>query len=72
MWKHYRKTLLPVQAFILVVTAFLYFVLRVDPRNLLIVFIVMQLGSLYGARVIGRLRRKLDDADALPLAKRRA
>jgi hypothetical protein len=72
MWKHYRKTLLPVQAFILVVTVFLYFVLRVDPRNLLMVFIVMQLGSLYGARVIGRLQRKLDDADALPLAKRRA
>jgi uncharacterized membrane protein YfcA len=72
MWKHYRKTLIPVQAFIFAATAFLYFAMPMEPRNLFLVFMVMQLGSLYGARVAARIKGNPDDADVLPLARRRA
>jgi uncharacterized membrane protein YfcA len=72
MWKHYRKTLIPVQAFIFAAMAILHFGVHVDPRNLLMVFTVMQLGSVYGARIAARLKGQTDDPDVLPLAKRRA
>ena len=70
MWQHYRKTLLPIQLFIVATIATLYFALRVDPRSVLLVFVVMEVGSLYGARMVGRAKRKIDAADALPLSNR--
>lgn len=70
MWQHYRKTFIPIQLFIFAAVATLYFAARVDPRNLLMVFAIMQLGSLYGARVVGRLKRKIDADEALPLSRR--
>ena len=70
MWQHYRKTFIPVQLFIFAAVAALYFAARVDPRNLLMVFAVMQLGSIFGARMVGRAKQKLDAEQSLPLARR--
>ena len=72
MWQHYRKTLIPVQAFIFAAVAFLYFAFPIEPRNLFLVFMVMQLGSLYGARVAAKLKGDPGRAEVLPLARRRA
>ena len=71
MWKHYRKTFIPMQAIMLTVVAILYYGLHVDIRNVLSVLLVMEIASIYGARWAVRLKRYGSSDDAsLPLARR--
>ena len=70
MWTQYKKTFLPIQALILTVCAVLYW-LRIDPRNVATVFLVMEAGSLYGASMGARWKRRIQAAsDTLPLRRR--
>jgi len=72
MWTQYKKTFLPIQALILTVCGILYW-LTFDPRNVLTVLIIMQAGSLYGASMGARWKRRIQAAtDTLPLSRRKA
>jgi hypothetical protein len=71
MWAQYRKTLIPIQALILTVCVTLW-MLKIDSRSIATVFVVMEIGSLYGASFGARWRRRLvASTDALPLGRRR-
>ena len=70
MWEQYRKTFVPTQALILAVCAALW-LLKVDLRSVGTLFVVMEIGSVYGASIGTRWKRRLAAAvDALPLKPR--
>ena len=69
MWEQYRKTLFATQLFILTVCGLMIYG-HVQFTGVLVVFVVMQLGALIGARWAARLRRKVLESkskDDLPL-----
>ena len=70
MWTQYKKTFLPIQALIVTVCAALYW-LRIDPRNIATVFVIMEAGSLYGASMGARWKRRIiAPSETLPLNRR--
>jgi hypothetical protein len=67
MWEQYRRTFVFTQLFIFAIcAALLYF--KVSFAGLLVPFVVMQIGSIYGARWAARLKRA-GDKDSLPLSR---
>jgi hypothetical protein len=71
MWEQYRKTFVPIQALILTVCAVLYWFLKADLRSVTTVFAVMEIGSVYGASMGARWKRRLLSAtETLPLGRR--
>lgn len=71
MWKHYRKTFVPIQVAILAVCAALYFVVKASPQAALTFFVVMQVGSLYGASMGVRWRSRITrEVEQSPLERR--
>ena len=73
MWAQYRKTFLPMQAFILSVCALIKFGGHAPWPAVGFFFGMMQICSLLGARWAVRLRGKATkkDVDELPLNRRR-
>lgn len=70
MWEHYKKTLIPMQILIVAVTVTVYFILRRQWLVALVVFVVMQLGSLAGAAWGARLSRRIKQrSEELPLKR---
>ena len=70
MWQQYRKTLVPIQLFILAASITCYFVTRQWPVALA-VFLIMEVGAVLGAAWAARLKNKMDRAnDRLPLKPR--
>jgi hypothetical protein len=69
MWQHYRKTLPFVQAFILIVCMTLFFYKAVPMGAVVVLFVMMQIGSLLGAFWAARLKQKIG-AGTLPLQSR--
>ena len=68
MWEHYKSTFLGMQLMILVVTAAIYFFFGHILAMAAVFFVVMQVGSLFGAVWAARLRRRMADAaDRLPV-----
>jgi len=59
MWQQYRKTFLPMQVLILLITAMLYFVADRPWQVVLIAFVVMQVVNVVSAWNSARLLRKL-------------
>jgi hypothetical protein len=69
MWQHYRKTLPFVQAFILIVCMVLFFYKAVPIAGVVVLFVMMQIGSLLGAFWAARLKRRMSPG-TLPLQGR--
>lgn len=68
MWRQYRKTFLPMQVLILLITAMLYFVADRPWHVVLIAFVVMQVVNVISAWNGARLLRKLQsESDKSPL-----
>ena len=59
MWEHYRKTLIPMQLFIIAACAAAYLFKLMPWQAVLVTFVVMQLGALLGAWWGYRLRRQI-------------
>lgn len=59
VWEQYRKTLMPLQVFILAATVTMYFIAGREMLVAAVVFVVMQLGSLIGAAWGARLKRRV-------------
>jgi uncharacterized membrane protein YfcA len=71
MWEQYRKTLVPFQLFILAATVTMYFITGRQLLAALVVFVVMQVGSLIGAAWGARLKRRVGQRDdELPLQRK--
>ena len=71
MSQQYRKTFLPMQAFILIAGAVLHWYYKVPVVGVLVVLVVMEAFSIVGAWWAARLKRKITgDGDALPLRRR--
>ena len=72
MWEQYRKTLVPMQLFILAACAAALFMARFHWIVVLLMFLVMQLGALGGAWWGASLQRRVRARqDRLPLEGRR-
>ena len=70
MWEQYRKTFFPIQALILTVSVALW-LLKIDLRSVGTVFVVMEIGALYGASFGARAKRRLlASRETLPLTRR--
>jgi membrane protein implicated in regulation of membrane protease activity len=68
MWEHYRKTFLPMQVLILLITAILYFLAERPWQVVLVAFVVMQVVNVVSAWNGARLRRKLQaESEKSPL-----
>ena len=71
MWQQYRKTLVPIQLFILVACVTVYFVMHVW-QVAVGVLVIMEIGALLGAAWAARLKTKMQAAnDRLPLNPRK-
>jgi hypothetical protein len=69
MWEHYRRTFLFVQLFILSICVVML-LLGVSFPALLVPFLVMEVGGIFGARWAVRLRAMSNNKDSLPLRPR--
>ena len=58
MWRQYRKTLIPMQLFILATCAALRFIGLVPWTTIAIVFVIMEIGALAGAWWAATLHRQ--------------
>ena len=71
MWQHYRKTLLPVQAIIVIVCLLLYWVAKLPLPGVLVFLATMEVGAIVGAWWAARLKRRITTPpDKLPLHNR--
>ena len=72
MWGQYRKTVVPMQLFIVALCAAALFVAKFHWLAVLVMFLVMQLGAVIGAWWAASLQRRLAARqDRLPLEGRR-
>jgi len=70
MWEQYRKTLVPIQLFILVACITVYYTVRLW-QVAAGVLVIMEIGSLLGAAWAARMKTKMRTAsDRLPLKPR--
>jgi hypothetical protein len=70
MWLQYRKTVIPTQLFIVVVSIALYWKGGFPLFVVGVFFLVMQIGEVIGAAWATRLQRKIDQQrDRLPLER---
>lgn len=67
VWKQYKKTLIPMQIFILAVCIWLYGTKRVSLGGTILVFLGMQLANSLGAWWAAHIRRQIERSDQLPL-----
>ncbi len=71
MWEQYRKTLVPMQLFIVAACAAALFFGRMPPVAVGATFVVMELGALLGAWWGARLQRRLRARqEELPLRRK--
>jgi uncharacterized membrane protein YfcA len=72
MWEQYRKTAAITQIFILAVCAAMRFFMNMPWLAALAMFVIMQLGALFGTWWGVRMRRRATaEEDDLPLKRRR-
>lgn len=70
MWELYRKTLIPMQLLIVAACVTFYYITGKHWQPILVVFLVMQVGSLAGAWWGARMRQRISRSrDDLPLKK---
>ena len=70
MWEQYRKTLIPLQAIILIACGWLYLTGQAPLMGVLVIFLVMQLGAVLGAMWAARIKHRIErNRDRLPLDK---
>jgi uncharacterized membrane protein YfcA len=71
MWASYRKRLPLMQATIVALCLAFYFVLKLPLPTVAAAFVLMQIGSVFGAWWGHRLQRRIEaDADRSPLDRR--
>ncbi|MDB5327817.1 MAG: hypothetical protein JWM57_3386 [Phycisphaerales bacterium] len=58
-WSQYRRTFVPIQAFILVACLLFVFVGHLSPRALVTPLLVMEAAAIFGARQAARMKKDL-------------
>jgi hypothetical protein len=72
MWQQYRRVLIPTQLFIFAFCLTVYFTTGRQWKAAVVLFLVMQLGSLASAALGARMKRpRPKQSDDLPLQRRR-
>ena len=65
-WQQYKRTLVPIQATIVLACLALFFALHVHPMSVLVLFVAMEVGAVIGAAWGVRLKRKITATPMLP------
>lgn len=70
MWEYYKRTFIPTQVLIVVISMALMFHWHVPPGSILFFVIVMEVASFAGAAWAARIRRKILAAQGPSISER--